>query len=225
MHPLIKAYKNEFKKNSSKEYAIGAQRYMKSEMPYYGVSSPVKKKIDSKLKKEFKLESFDEWFNVVSELWEKAKFREERYAAMTVLSQYKEYHTLKIIPLVEHMIVTGAWWDFIDGISPNTVGDLLRKYPKEMRKTLRSWNKSKHMWLRRASILAQLKFKEETDTKLLSEFIERTMHEKEFFIRKSIGWSLREYSKTNKKWVKDFIEKNKDRLSNLSVREGSKYTE
>ncbi len=222
MHPLVKAYKEEFRKNADKDYAVGAQRYMKSEMPYYGVSSPKKKKIDSKLKKEFKLKTYDEWYQVVNELWD-AQYREERYAAMTVLSQYKEYHTLKIIPLIEHIIVTGAWWDFIDGISPNTVGDLLKKYPEEMEKTLRSWNKSKHMWLRRASILAQLKFKDETDTKLLSEFIKRTMHEKEFFIRKAIGWVLREYSKTNKKWVREFIEKNKDSLSNLSIREGSKY--
>lgn len=223
MHQLIKAYKEEFKKNSCKDYAVGAQRYMKSEMPYYGVSSPKKKKIDARLKKEYKLESFEEWFSVVSELWDKAKFREERYAAMTILRQYSEYHTLKIIPMIEHMIVTGAWWDFIDEISPRVVGDLLKKYPKEMEKTLRSWNKSKHMWLRRASILAQLKFKEETNTKLLSEFIKRTMHEKEFFIRKSLGWALREYSKTNKKWVGDFISKNKASLSGLSIREGSKY--
>lgn len=223
MHSIIKAYKEEFKKNSSREYAEGAQRYMKSKMPYYGVSSPVKKKIDSKIKKEYKLESFDEWYSVVKELWDNAKFREERYASMTILKQYKEYHTLKIVPLVEHMIVTGAWWDFIDEISPKVVGDLLKKYPKEMGKTLKSWNNSKHMWLRRASILAQLKFKEDTDTKLLGDFIKRTMHEKEFFIRKSIGWALREYSKTNKKWVREFIEKNKEELSNLSIREGSKY--
>ena len=223
MHPLIKAYREEFKKNSCKDYAVGAQKYMKSEMPYYGVSSPKKKKIDSKLKKEYKLESFDEWFSVVSGLWDGAKFREERYAAMTILRQYGEYHTLRIVPLVEHMIVTGAWWDFVDEISPRVVGDLLKKYPKEMEKTLRSWNESKHMWLRRASILAQLKFKEETNTKLLSEFIKRTMHEKEFFIRKAIGWALREYSKTNKKWVGEFIDKNRAGLSNLSVREGSKY--
>jgi|APSaa5957512622_1039677.scaffolds.fasta_scaffold26720_2 3-methyladenine DNA glycosylase AlkD len=223
MHPLIRSYKKEFKENSDKGYAKGAQKYMKSEMPYYGVSSPKKKKIDSELKKKYKLESFDEWYSIIRELWDNAKFREERYAAMTVLSQYKEYHTLKIIPLIEHIIITGAWWDFIDGISPNTVGGLLKKYPKEMKKTLRSWNKSKHMWLRRSSILVQLKFKEETDPVLLGKFIERTMHEKEFFIRKAIGWALREYSKTNKKWVKGFISKNKGELSNLSVREGSKY--
>ena len=223
MHPLVKAYKNEFKKNSDKEFAKGAQRYMKSEMPYYGVRSPIKKKIDFKLKKKHKIESFGEWNNIIGELWDNAKFREERYAAMTILGQYKEYHTLKIIPLIEHIIITGAWWDFIDGISPNTVGSLLKKYPKEMRKTLKSWNNSNHMWLRRASILAQLKFKDETDEKLLYSFIKNRMHEKEFFIRKAIGWVLREYSKTNKESVRKFINRNKNGLSNLSIREGSKY--
>jgi 3-methyladenine DNA glycosylase AlkD len=223
MHELIKAYKKEFRKNSDSEFAIGAQRYMKSEMPYYGVRGPIKRKIDFELKKRHSLESFDEWYKVVSEMWDKAKFREERYAAMTILSQYKEYHSLKIIPLIEHIIVTGAWWDIIDGISPNTIGDLLKKYPKEIRKTLKSWNNSKHMWLRRASILAQLKFKEKTDEKLLYSFIKNRMHEKEFFIRKSIGWVLREYSKTNPKSVREFISKNKSALSNLSIKEGSKY--
>ncbi|MBT3691452.1 DNA alkylation repair protein [Candidatus Woesearchaeota archaeon] len=223
MHPLIKAYKNEFRKNSDKEFAEGAQKYMKSEMPYYGVRSPIKKKIDFELKKKYTIENFEEYIEVIEELWDNAKFREERYAAMTILSQYKEYHTLKIIPLIEHIIITGAWWDIIDGISPNTVGGLLKKYPKEMRKTLKSWNNSNHIWLRRASILSQLKFKSETDEELLYSFIKNRVHEKEFFIRKAIGWSLREYSKTNKESVKKFINENKNELSNLSIREGSKY--
>ncbi len=222
MHELVRAYKEEFKKSSDSEFAKGAQRYMKSEMPYYGIRSPIKKKIDSRLRKKFELKSYDEWYSVINELWD-AQYREERYAAMTVLSQYKEYHTLKIIPLIEHIIVTGAWWDFIDGIAPRTVGDLLKKYPKEMEKVLRSWNNSEHMWLRRASILVQLKFKGETDEKLLYSFIKNRMHEKEFFIRKAIGWALREYSKTNPESVKKFISENKDNLSNLSIREGSKY--
>jgi 3-methyladenine DNA glycosylase AlkD len=222
MHPLVKAYKEEFKINSNSEDAIQMQRYMKSSMPYYGVRSPIKKKIDLRLKKKFELKNFDEWYLVINELWD-AQYREERYAAMTVLSQYKIYHTLKIVPLIEHLIVTGAWWDFIDGLAPNTVGSLLKKYPKEMRKTLESWNNSKQMWLRRASILSQLKFKSETDEKLLYSFIRNRMHEDEFFIRKAIGWAFREYSKTNKESVRDFISENKNELSKLSIKEGSKY--
>jgi len=222
MHELVKEFKEEFRKNANEEDAIPMQSYMKSEMPYYGVKTPVRKEIYARLKKKYKLNGFDEWYEVINELWD-AQYREERYAALTVLNQYKIYHNLRIVPLIEHLIVTGAWWDYIDGLAAGIVGDLLRKYPKEMGKVLKSWNKSRHMWLRRTSILSQLKFKSETDEKMLYSFIKNTMHEKEFFIRKAIGWVLREYSKTNPKSVKEFIEKNKDSLSNLSVREGSKY--
>jgi len=80
-----------------------------------------------------------------------------------------------------------------------------------------------NIWLRRVAIDHQLGFKEKTDTGLLAEIIKNNLNQKEFFINKAIGWSLRDFSKTNPDWVRTFIYAHKDDLSNLSIREGSKY--
>ncbi len=220
MHPFVKEYKEECEKHENSEDAISMKNYMKSEILFYGIKTPARKKIYSNLHKKYPLKTFDEWYQVINELWD-AQYREERYAALDILGKYNIYHTLRIIPLIEHLIVTGAWWDYVDWISSRVVGDLLDKYPSEMKKTLESWNKSKHMWLRRTSIIAQLRFKEKTDEEMLYLFIKNTAHEEEFFIQKAIGWTLREYAKTNPGSVKNFINSNK--LSNLSRREGLKH--
>ena len=225
MHPLIKAYKKEFKKNSNKKNAIPMQNYMKSKIPFYGVMSPVKKKIDLKLKKEFKIKNFEEYKQVTEELWNNAKYREERATAITIAKQYKEFQTLNALPIYKHMIMDGAWWDYVDEISAHLIGNLLENYPKEIKKELKKWNKDKHMWLRRSSIISQLRFKENTDEKLLYSFIKNTMHEKEFFIRKAIGWALREYSKTNPNSVKKFVKENENSLSYLSKKEALRRME
>jgi 3-methyladenine DNA glycosylase AlkD len=220
MHPLVKEYKEKCKKLANIKDAIPMRNYMKSEMPFYGIKTPARKKIYSKLHNKYPLKTFDEWYQVIDELWN-AQYREERYAALDTLGRYRVYHTLRIIPLIEHLVVTGAWWDYVDWIASRVVGDLFMNYPTEMKKTLKSWNQSKNMWLRRTSIIAQLRFKEKTDEELLYSFIRNTSHEEEFFIQKSIGWALREYAKTNPESVRKFI--NSNELSKLSKREGGKY--
>ena len=128
----------------------------------------------------------------------------------------KNFLTEMDIPKIKKLIITKSWWDTVDGIDV-IVGETALKYP-EINKTLIKWSKDKNIWLRRIAIDHQLLRKEKTNTELLSEIIENNLNGTEFFINKAIGWALRDYSKTNPDWVTDFIEKNKDKMSKLSIK-------
>jgi len=122
---------------------------------------------------------------------------------------------------LEQLIVQKSWWDTVDGLASWIIGTYFQLYPQTVVGVTEKWMNSGNMWLQRTSLIFQLKYKKNTDTQLLSNYILRLADRKEFFIRKAIGWVLREYSKTNKQWVKNFIQTNK--LSALSYREASKY--
>jgi 3-methyladenine DNA glycosylase AlkD len=139
------------------------------------------------------------------------------------------------IPMFEEMIVSGAWWDFVDAIAGRQLGDILRSEPRPMSKLMRRWARDKHMWKRRAAILCQLGFKRETDLTLLYDCIEpnlaakpstrdtpSSLMAKEFFIRKAIGWALRQYAWTDPREVERYVRAHRERLSGLSVREALK---
>ena len=123
------------------------------------------------------------------------------------------------------MIVTGAWWDFVDTIASRRLGPLLAKYPAVMRRKMLVWSRSRNMWKRRSAILCQLHFKKETDLKLLYAVIEPSLASKEFFLRKAIGWALRQYAWTDASEIQRWVRNNRHRLSPLTVREALKNIE
>ena len=142
--------------------------YMKSDMPYLGVQSTPLRRAIKPLFAAHRLELFEEWRDTVLTLWRGARHREERYAAIELagFSEYRSFQTLDTLPLYEEMIVSGAWWDFVDTIAGHQIGGLLRRYPAEMASVLRAWAEDDDIWKRRTAILAQLGFKRETDLKL-----------------------------------------------------------
>jgi len=200
--------------------------YMKSEMPYRGVMAGPLRRITREIFAGHPLEGFAEWRTVVLDLWRNARFREERYAAIGLVSykDYEEFRTLKALPMLEEMITTGAWWDYVDGIASSLLGGLLRRHPAEMKRRMLVWARSRDLWKRRSAILCQLGFKEETDLDLLYACIASTIDEREIFIRKAIGWALRQYAWTDPAEVVRFVESQGDRLSPLSRREALKNT-
>jgi 3-methyladenine DNA glycosylase AlkD len=123
------------------------------------------------------------------------------------------------LPMYEEMIVTGAWWDLVDGIAGHRLGLLLRRFPREMRKEMLAWSRSGDLWKRRSAILCQLTFKKETDLDLLHAVIEPALSSKEFFLRKAIGWALRQYAWTDPREVRRYVRENESELSGLSKRE------
>jgi 3-methyladenine DNA glycosylase AlkD len=223
-HPLVVEVRAALERAADPAKAPKMQAYMKSAMPYRGVSSPEQKAIWKHVFPAHSLASRDEWQRVALALWREAAFREERYAAvaLTGLRSYAAYRTMASVPMFEEMIVSGAWWDFVDAIAGRQLGDILRTDQRRMSTLMRRWARDPHMWKRRAAILCQLGFKRDTDLKLLYDCIEPNLAGKEFFIRKAIGWALRQYAWTDPREVKRYVKENRGRLSNLSVREALK---
>jgi 3-methyladenine DNA glycosylase AlkD len=203
--------------------ATGMQAYMKSVMPYHGVRMPDLRVICKRVFDEHPLGSCKEWQAAVLGLWRGARFREERYAAMELAAhrRHRECRTPAILPMYEEMIVTGAWWDYVDEIA-HLVGQLLRSNPKQMRPVMRAWSKDRDLWKRRVSIICQLSFKQDTDLELLYSNIEPNLADRDFFIRKAIGWALRQYAWTDPREVARYVRANEARLSGLSRREALK---
>jgi len=215
--------KNLLAEYANPEYAATMQKYMKSKMPFRGVKTPTLTRVTTGLFKRHTVRSFDEYEATVRDLWESAEFREERYVAIGFARKYLTYQTLEALRLYRMMIETGAWWDYVDTIAQHLIGELLRRFPTEMKPKMRRWIKDEHLWIRRSAILSQNSFKSKTDEAMLFEFCLECMDEKVFWTQKAIGWALREYSKTNPKSVREFVEAHKRAMSRVTLNEAGKY--
>jgi 3-methyladenine DNA glycosylase AlkD len=223
-HPVALTIRRRLAEVADPEKAPQMQAYLKSPMPYRGVSAPILKRLCRDTFALHPLSTAAEWQRVVLDLWRNASFREERYAAvlLTQARAYREFLTLSSVPMLEEMIVTGAWWDFVDTLAAHNLGEILRTNPRQMKPLMRRWARDTDMWKRRSAILCQLGFKRDTDLHLLYDCIEPNLSLKDFFIRKAIGWALRQYAWTDPKEVRRYVKANADRLSPLSVREALK---
>ncbi len=198
---------------------------MKSEMPFRGVSGPVLKRILRQVFSAHPIASCEELRAVALELWRGAKFREERYASIALTDDRRYAHCLDMdaVPMYEEMIVTGGWWDYVDLIATHQLGTILERTPRRMKPLMRRWARADDsLWKRRAAILCQLRFKAATDLELLYDCIEPNLAHEDFFIRKAIGWALRQYAWTDPGEVKNYVAAHRARLSPLSVREATK---
>lgn len=200
------------------------QAYMKSKMPYLGVQTTPLRQALRPLFADCVLESFEEWRDTVLELWRSARYREERYAAIELAGHlaYGSFQTLDALPMYEELIVSGAWWDLVDSIAGHQIGGLLRRYPADIASILREWASGDDIWKRRAAILAQLGFKSSTDCELLYDCIRPSLGRPEFFLRKGIGWALRQYARTDAAEVLRYVRRHEKLLSPLSQREALK---
>jgi 3-methyladenine DNA glycosylase AlkD len=205
--------------------ATPMQAYMKSAMPYLGIMSTPLAAICRAQMAATRLPTFACWRDSILALWRDAAFREERYAAIAIARHrlYDEHQTLASLSMYREMIVTGAWWDYVDVIASHPIGNLLRRYPTPMSKTLRTWSQHEDMWLRRSAIIAQLHFGRDLDRQLLYDCIEPSLDSREFFLRKAIGWALRQYARTDAREVLRYVTAHRARLSNLSKREALKH--
>lgn len=220
---LIHLVRNQMEALANSQKAQVMQKYLKTEMPMYGIPRPTRLGIEttarayiaSKNKNATTL-SMELYLAIVKALWE-SPMREEKYLAIDLAIHYKDCITKDALPLYEAMLREDyMWWDLVDPIATHLVGKVASKI------VLKRWIQDDNIWIRRSAILAQLKWKSRTDEALLFQLCRTCMHEKEFFIRKAIGWALREYSKTAPDAVKTFLEKEKPHLSGLSYREGAK---
>ncbi|UOR13002.1 DNA alkylation repair protein [Halobacillus amylolyticus] len=196
------------------------EKYMKNQFPFYGIKTPERSKLVKKWLKSFTPMTFSERVETAYLLFQEEE-RECHYAALALLDIDSKQPPEEAIDVYKEFLTSKPWWDTVDSISANLCGSYLLRYSDKLSEITVNWSNSEHMWVRRASLLNQLKFKEKTNEQLLFQTINKLKHEKEFFIEKSIGWILREYSKTAPQTVISFIESTE--LRPLSQREGLKW--
>ena len=201
--------------------AAAQQAYMKTTQPFLGVSIPQVRKVTKDLAAERELDSAETRLKAATELFSGATHREHWYAAGELCNHRVVKGRLEFLPLYERMVLEGAWWDIVDGCS-RRFGELLLANPGTMEPLLRAWATDEFMWFRRISMIAQLHAGDNTNTELLDYALEANLGDPEFFIRKAMGWSLRQYGKTDPSWVLEWVQQNKERMSNLSYREAIK---
>ena len=200
------------------------QAYMKSTMPYHGVSAVPLRAICKRVFQDLDFANDEHWQREVLGIWRGAKYREERYAAIELSGhrRSKNFQTMRALAMYEEMITSGAWWDFVDTIAAHRLGQILRADPQPMQKAMRQWSGCDNLWKRRSAILCQLTFKQDTDLDLLFACIEPSLDSKEFFLRKAIGWALRQYAMTDAEAVRRYVRVKENDLSPLSRREALK---
>ena len=204
--------------------APAMQAYMKSAMPYLGVSAVPRRATLKHLFAGLTWSDRAAWEADVLTLWRGGAYREERYASIELCAvrAAREFQRIDALPMYEEMIVTGAWWDYVDEIAGHRLWTLLQNDRGAMRDAMLAWSTDANIWKRRSSILCQLPAKGETDLDLLYACIEPSIGSTEFFLRKAIGWALRQYAWTDPVEVKRYVGENEDRLSGLSKREALK---
>lgn len=205
--------------HKNEEQARQMSKYMLNKFEYIGIKTPERREIFKNFFKEYKNEEKIDW-EFVNNCWEN-KYREFQYVAADYLKNMKDKLTIDDIPKLKQFILKKSWWDTIDNLDM-TIGALALK-DSNMNKILLEWSIDENIWLRRIAIDHQLLRKEKTNTELLEKILKNNLGQTEFFINKAIGWALRDYSKTNPEWVKNFIEKNKEKMAKLSIKEASKY--
>lgn len=208
-----------FYEHANPDKAASMASYMKNQFPFLGISKPDRSRLQREFVKQERLNKAVDW-NLVFALWNMPE-REFQYLAMDYLLALRKYMQKDDISYIKTLIVTKSWWDTVDMLASGVLGALCLAEPDLVSTHMLEWSDSDNKWLRRSAILFQLKYKQDTDPNLLSAIIANNLGTREFFINKAIGWILREYSKTDRDWVKTFI--NSNTLHPLSVREASKY--
>jgi 3-methyladenine DNA glycosylase AlkD len=207
-----------FKAAADLEKAAPMSAYMRGRFPFLGIPAPERKRLSRDFLKSPGRKTVD--WDFVFECWRRPE-REFQYLAKDYLSKMAAVLTPSDIPNLRELAVTKSWWDTVDGLDV-IVGAVALRYP-EVNDTLLGWSIDENFWLRRLAIDHQLTRRDKTDARLLERILVNNLGQAEFFINKAVGWALRDYSKTNPDWVRDFVERYRGEMAALSIREASKY--
>ena len=208
----------ELKAVANPDDVVAMKAYMKNKFEFLGVKTPARRKLAKTFFKQ-QTDSVIDW-NFINGAWNNP-YRELQYTALDYLESRKKLFTPSDLSHLKKLAQTKSWWDTIDFLD-RLVGSIIARFP-ETKEIIVAWSCDEDIWLRRLAIDYQLLRKEKTDTELLEKILVNNLGRTEFFINKAIGWALRDYSKTNPDWVRDFIERHQTEMAALSIREGSKY--
>ncbi len=221
MHAYLIEIKKQFAASADATIAKGAKAYLLNQFEFYGIKTPLRRQICKAFYVSHPIANHKELSLLIKACFAEPQ-RELHYFAIELLGYHKKLWCKQTIPLIEWMVTHHSWWDSVDATNSFVISKYFLLFPEVIEVTTTKWNRSTNKWLQRMSLLFQLTYKEKTNTALLSQFIEHTQLEADFFIRKAIGWALRAYAYTNKKWVIQFV-KDHPSLSNLSKREALKH--
>ena len=218
---MLQQIVSELERVRDPECAPAMEAYMKNRFLFLGVTAAPRKNIFTSFKKDWSQLSDTARWDFIDECWQH-EARELQYIALdALLSDYKKRAAVSDLPKLEFLITQKSWWDTIDLLVSHVVGTYAKKFPQEFASRAQEWHASSHFWLHRSLLIYQLKFKHETNLDLLQFYIHSFKWNKEFFVQKAIGWSLREVSKWNPAWVRQIVEQ--EGLTGLAKREALKY--
>ena len=197
---------------------------MKSALPYYGIAAADLRRLLRPHLAAWSPGHRDVWEATLLALWDEATHREERYAALALgrLRTARDWRDPASLDLWRHLVVTGAWWDLVDETASHLVGDVLVRHRAAATSRVLAWATDDDLWLRRTAVIAQVGRRDQTDLALLTAAIEPNLEDRSFWLRKAIGWALRDYAWTDPAWVRARVDGWGDRLSPLSRREALK---
>ncbi len=210
-----------FQEHADPHKASGAEKYMRNKFSFIGLQTPLRRQLSRSFFRAHPIHSPSELEVVIREAYH-SPYRELHYAAIEWLAFQKKYWSPQLIPLIEWMLITNSWWDSVDLLNTTVIGPFFLQFPDQKAPVTQKWNRSENIWLQRSSIIFQLLYKEKTDARLLTASIENRQYDSEFFIRKAIGWALRQYARTDPNWVLDFVNQHPG-LSALSRKEALKH--
>jgi 3-methyladenine DNA glycosylase AlkD len=222
VHAYTRDLKTLFVRHANPKNAGPMKRYMRDQFDYLGLKGPVMAGLLRQHIASHGSPALTDLDAVLRDLWALPQ-REYQYAATSLLGRMEKRLPAPFIRTLEYLIITKSWWDTVDTISTGALGVHFMRYPKVRERTLARWRKSKNFWLRRACILFQLNYKQETDFPLMQEIIRENLGSKEFFINKAIGWALRQHTRVDPKAVRQFVVETP--LHPLSAREALKWLE
>ncbi|HRN35907.1 MAG TPA: DNA alkylation repair protein [Flavobacteriales bacterium] len=216
MHPYLVPLRAAFHSHAHPANAAAMRAYMKDRFPFFGLKAPERRALQQAHLALHGMSAIEELPGIVRSAFAQPE-RELHYAAVDLLVRHAKKLGPEHLPLLEELITTQSWWDTVDALAVHVVGAVLKKYPSAIEEWNERWIKSDDLWLNRTAILFQNRWKEDTDQVLLFVNIDRHAAHTDFFIRKAIGWALREYGKTDPGVVLEFVRSRK--LSPLSERE------
>lgn len=209
----------DLEENSNELLAESMSKYMQDKFRFLGVRGATRTEIYKKYFPDARKAKTIDW-DFVENCWNKEE-REFQYVVVYYLKAMQKFLKREDISRLKYLIVTKSWWDTVDLLA-KVVGSLVIRI-EGYDQIMLEWSKDSNIWLKRVAILYQLSLKEKVDKQVLERILVNNLGDSEFFINKAIGWALRDYSKFNPEWVREFIEKNKNGMANLSIREASKY--
>ena len=209
----------DFEETRNELLAESMSKYMQDKFRFLGVRGTTRTEIYKKYFPDTRKTKIIDW-DFVESCWNKEE-REFQYVVVYYLKAMQKFLKREDISKLKYLIVTKSWWDTVDLLA-KVIGSLVIRI-EGYDQIMLEWSKDSNIWLRRVAILYQLSLKDKVDEIILDKILVNNLGDNEFFINKAVGWALRDYSKYNPEWVREFIKKNKDNMANLSIREASKY--